>query len=548
MGVLQYVVRNDAMKKDPPEIYSWQVIFLACCACFGGMLFGMDIGIIGSVLKLPPFIAAFDIPTDKKDAVKAANLSANIVSVMQAGAFAGALIAEPISNRWGRKLGLFLVSALTVVGVIFQCASSGYVGALYTGRFISGLGLGAATMITPTYVSENSPRAIRGYLVGFYQLFETCGAMLAFWIDYGSLLHIKGNAMWIVPLAMQALPAILLAIGMCFCYESPRFLARTDDWEKATRVLAHVRNLPVEHPYVQGELAEMQAQLDEERAMIGGSSFFDLQREMWTIPGNRKRALISIGLMVCQQMTGTNAINYYAPTIFTDLGIAGNANSIFATGVYGIVKMVSCGLFLLFLADTLGRKRSLMWTGVAMGIAMFYIGFYVRFDPPKTGEAVPPAGYVALIAVYLFAAFFQFGWGPVCWILVSEIPTARLRGLNVSYAAATQWLFNFVVARSTPVMLTTVGGSTGYGTYFIFGSFCFAMVFFVVLLIPETKGVSLERMDELFGVAELHGVKGIEDLAGQAEMAPTYLPGQNEERARERKGGNVHIEDKDTMA
>ena len=138
-------------------------------------------------------------------------------------------------------------------------------------------------------------------------------------------------------------------------------------------------------------------------------------------------------------MTGTNAINYYAPTIFTDLGVTGNANSLFATGFYGIVKMVSCFLFLAFLADTLGRKKSFIWTGLAMFVAMYYLGFYVRFDPPVEGQKIGGAGYVALFMVYLFAAFFQFGWGPVCWIYVSEIPTSRLRGLNVSLAAATQW-------------------------------------------------------------------------------------------------------------
>lgn len=148
-----------------------------------------------------------------------------------------------------------------------------------------------------------------------------------------------------------------------------------------------------------------------------------------------------------------------------------------------------------------------------MGVAMFYLGFYIRFDPPALGASVPPAGYVALVCVYLFAAFFQFGWGPVCWIYVSEIPTARLRGLNVSLAAATQWLFNCVVARATPVMLNTVGAH-GYGTYFIFGSFCFSMVGFAYFFVPETKGISLERMDELFGVADF---KDVEDVGYAAQ-------------------------------
>lgn len=128
-------------------------------------------------------------------------------------------------------------------------------------------------------------------------------------------------------------------------------------------------------------------------------------------------------------------INYYAPQIFENLGLDGTTSSLFATGVYGIVKMVTCAAFLLFVADSLGRRRSLLWTSIAQGIAMFYIGFYVRFDPPVKGTPVPASGYVALVMVFLFASFFQFGWGPVCWIIVSEIPAARLRAMNVALAA-----------------------------------------------------------------------------------------------------------------
>ena len=118
--------------------------------------------------------------------------------------------------------------------------------------------------------------------------------------------------------------------------------------------------------------------------------------------------------MIRQQMTGTNAINLYAPQIFKSLGIKGTATNLFATGIYGIVKMNACAAFLLFAADSLGRRRSLLWTSIAQGTAMFYIGLYVRIGPPATGYAVLPAGYVALVCVFLFVGFFRFGWGPVC--------------------------------------------------------------------------------------------------------------------------------------
>jgi len=499
MGILDRIVKNDSMKSDPKEIYGWRVWVLAFSACFGGMLFGWDVGAIGGILVMPAFKDHYGLTgLDKK---AASNLTSNIVSTLQAGCFLGCFFAFYCADKWGRRPSLITAGITAILGIIIQTASDGHIAALYVGRFIAGVGVGAASMLTPLYVSENAPRSIRGGLTGIYQLNVTTGIMLSFWVNFGSLKHNNGKAIFQVPLALQMLPAVFMVIGVFLCNESPRFLAKQDNWEKATEVIVTLRNLPADHPYVRMELEDMAEQLENERRLIGGASFMDLQREMWTIPANRKRALISIGLMVCQQMTGTNAINYYAPQIFENLGIVGPSNGLFATGVYGIVKVVACLTFLLFVADSLGRRRSLLWTSIAQGCAMFLIGIYVRVSPPVKDAPIPPFGYVALVCIFLFAAFFQFGWGPVCWILVSEIPTARLRAMNVAIAAATQWLFNFVVAQAVPRMLATVG-KAGYGTYFIFGSFCFAMFVFVWFLIPETKGLSLEKMDQLFGVAE----------------------------------------------
>ena len=130
------------------------------------------------------------------------------------------------------------------------------------------------------------------------------------------------------------------------------------------------------------------------------------------------------------------------------------------------------------MVDSIGRRRSLFISSIGQGFCMFYIGLWLRFDPPVKDAPVKPAGYVALVCIFVFAMFFQFGWGPVCWVLASELPSARLRALNVALAAATQWLFNFVVVRAVPTMLVTVGHK-GYGTYLIFGSFAIAMFVFV---------------------------------------------------------------------
>ncbi|KAF3046244.1 hypothetical protein E8E11_006927 [Didymella keratinophila] len=521
--IIRSIVKNDSVKTDPTEIYGWRAFAMAGSACFGGMLFGFDIGTIGGVLELKEFQQKYNLDTKTK--AQRADLSANIASTLQAGCFVGCFLGSWMADKFGRKLTLQVAGLITIVGCVIQAAASGSLAAMYIGRLVAGVGVGEASMVVPLYISENAPRAIRGGLTGLYQLFIATGTCLAFWVNYGSLMHISGSqAVYIVPLVLQALPAVLLCGCMALNKESPRFLAKQDRWEEATAVLARVRNLPASHPYVAAELKDIADQLEHERMLIAGASVKDLLKEMFTIPGNRKRALISIGLMICQQMTGTNAINYYAPQIFTALGLKGNDVKLFATGIYGIVKMIACLAFLIFAADSLGRRRSLLWTSVAQGLAMLYIGLYMRFDPPKGTGNVPAAGYFALVCVFLFAGFFQFGWGPVCWIYVSEIPAARLRSLNVAIAAATQWLFNFVVARATPNMMVTVGFN-GYGTFLIYGTFCFSMFFIVWFLVPETKGLSLEKMDDLFGITEL--IKNIEaDREGRASINEVGLDGK----------------------
>ncbi|KAJ0149866.1 putative quinate permease [Colletotrichum tanaceti] len=186
----------------------------------------------------------------------------------------------------------------------------------------------------------------------------------------------------------------------------------------------------------------------------------------------------------------------------------GTEPSLFATGVYGVVKVAACACFLTFVADSLGRRWSLIWTGFAQGLAMFVVGIYGRVNPPVEGKPIPPFGYVAITCIFLWTVFFQFGWGPCCWIVISEIPTARLRAMNVALGALTQWLFNFIIARTVLTMQLTMGYK-GYGMFFMFGSFGFAMGTFVYFFIPETKGLSLEKMDELFGVTQL--VKNIDE-------------------------------------
>ncbi|KAF6812136.1 MFS quinate transporter [Colletotrichum plurivorum] len=521
-SLIQKIVKNEAMKEDPPEIYGWRVYALACSACFGGLIFGIDTGTIGGVLRMEEFRELYNLvdisPTER------ANLSANIVSTLQAGCFVGALLAAQAADRFGRRpVLIWAAGGISIIGVVLQAAASGHLAAMYVGRFISGFGTGFASMVNPLYVAENAPRAIRGGLTGIYQLFIVTGIFVSYWINYGCLRNVSGTARYMIPLVIQGVPPVLLMISMFLCNESPRHLAKQDKWEEALSVLSQVRALPPDHPYVAAEFADIRAAIEEENAILDGASWMSLQKEMWLVPSNRKRAIISILLMFFQQMTGTNAINYYAPQIFESLGVKGTENELFATGIYGLVKLIAVLVFLIFVADSLGRRKSLMWTGIGQGSTMLYIGIFIAVAKPQDaeGDQVTAAGYIALICVFLFACMFQFGWGPCCWIYVSEIATTRLRATNVSYAAATQWLFNFVVSRAVPPMLETLG-TGGFGTYIFFCAWCFAMTVFVWFFIPETKGLSLEAMNQLFGFTEdVQGKRGdLENTSINGEKGP----------------------------
>jgi MFS family permease len=237
-GILKKVVRNDAMKTDPEEIYNWRVFAVVAGSCFGGMLFGWDTGAIGGVLAMKATQERFNYTPEAK-----VTLDQNIVSTLQAGCFAACFFTSYFTEKYGRRWCLIGTGTVTTIGVILQAASTaqGSLPIMYVGRFVAGLGVGAASSLVPLYVSECAPRAIRGGLTSFYQLFIVTGVMLSFWINYGALLHLSAPTVYALPLALQALPAVLLIACMLAAPESPRWCARKDDWERAKSILIGLR-------------------------------------------------------------------------------------------------------------------------------------------------------------------------------------------------------------------------------------------------------------------------------------------------------------------
>jgi sugar porter (SP) family MFS transporter len=461
-----------------------RVIITTCIACSGGLVWGYNTGVVSGVLSMETFHSHFN--TSQKSSA----LLANSVSLLQAGGFFGALLISYVCQNLGRRKPMIVAGVVFLVGSGMELAGTGGIPLFYGGRVVSGLGIGGLTMVVPTYVTEVAPKRIRGFLMGLWQFWIVTGATIAYWVDYAVELHVSSSVQWQIPLAIQMVPAIMLIMGALILKESPRWLSKQGQHSQALLNLAHMRGLSPGAFSVQVEYREIYESILHEQEISGGATYKEL-----LLPGNRKRVLLGFFVMMAQQFSGTNAIGYYAPQIFKAVGVRTISNGLFATGIYGIVKMVMTMLLCVFAVERIGRRRCLTGGAFFMGSCLVVIGCLLKIYPPQPSEEVSTATYAMMVCIYLYLSFFCFSWGPVPWIYSSEIYPNRLREYCVAMCAASQWLWNFVVTQFSPFAMR----STPWGTFILFAGFNFINMMFAAFL-PETTNVSLEEMDAVFGV------------------------------------------------
>lgn len=383
---------------------------------------------MGSVLVLKSFKQDFGLPTEKGGfaSAKNAQVASNVVSLLTAGCFFGAIAAAFINDRFGRRHSLMFFSVIFLVGAAVQTAAS-KIAHIYAGRVVAGLGIGGMSSITPVFVSENAPPKVRGRIVGLFQVFLVLGQDLAYWLDYGVALHIPvSRKQWRIPVAIQIIPGALLLIGVFFLNESPRWLMKKNRAAEALKALAYIRNAPPENAEIQAEMAEIKASIAEELALTEGVTWKECFQ-----PANRHRFLLAFAIMVCQQFSGTNSIGYYAPQIFQTVGISSTNTSLFATGIYGTLKAITGILFLMFGIERWGRRNSLIGGAFWMGSAMFIIGAVLAARPPNPkSNTVSSASIAMVVHIYLYIIGYSASWGPTPWIYVSEVRFASVTHSN----------------------------------------------------------------------------------------------------------------------
>jgi sugar porter (SP) family MFS transporter len=393
---------------------------------------GYDTGVMGSVLALTSFKTDFHLPLGSSGfaSAKNADVSSNVVSLLTAGCFFGAIAAAFLNEQFGRRYSLMLFSLIFLLGAAIQTGAHHGIGMIYGGRVVAGLGIGGMSSITPVFVSENAPPKTRGRIAGLFQEFLVIGSTFAYWLDYGVSLHIPASTrQWRIPVGIQLIPGGLMLIGLFFLKESPRWLMKKGRHEEAAISLAHARCEEVNSPAVVQELAEIRASIEEELNATEGVTWKECLQ-----PGNRIRFILAFTIMLCQQMSGTNSIGYYAPQIFQTVGVSKANASLFATGVYGTVKVVTTGIFLLIGIDKFGRRNSLLCGAAWMSIMMFIIGAVLKTHPPTNTGTVSHASIAMVVMIYLYVIGYSASWGPVPWVFVSEIFPTRLRAYGVGLA------------------------------------------------------------------------------------------------------------------
>lgn len=324
-----------------------------------------------------------------------------------------------ICDRIGRIWATRQLCLVWIVGIVIFMANNGSLGAVYAGRFIAGLGVGQTPVVGPVYLAEIAPASIRGLCTCVFTGFVYLGIVLAYFANYGTQVNLgdETHARWLLPTSLH-----LMFAGLIFCltflqYESPRFLIKKGNVEKATQVMARLRSLPEDHDYVVREISAIKMAHEHELEAVKGTSFFGTVKELFTIPSNLYRLYLTSMVQFLSQWSGAGSITLYAPDLFSLLGVTGQNESLLVTAVFGIVKLCAALICALFLVDVIGRKRALL-TGITLQtIAMIYVASFLTAIPQLgvDEDFVLPAADLgasrgAIAMIYVSGFGWALGW------------------------------------------------------------------------------------------------------------------------------------------
>lgn len=432
--------------------------FVCFLAALAGMLFGLDIGVIAGAL---PFIAdEFYISPHQQEWV---------VSSMMFGAAVGAVGSGWLSFRLGRKYSLMIGAILFVIGSLCS-ATAPDVEILILSRVLLGLAVGIASYTAPLYLSEIAPERIRGSMIAMYQLMITIGILSAYLSD--TAFSYSGAWRWM--LGVITIPATLLLIGVFFLPDSPRWFAAKRRFRDAERVLMHLRD----------SSDEAKRELEDIRESL------KIKQSGWTLfkenQNFRRAVFLGVLLQIMQQFTGMNVIMYYAPKIFELAGYSNTTEQMWGTVIVGLTNVLAT-FIAIGLVDRWGRKPTLILGFVVMACGMGTLGTMLH-----VGISSPGTQYFAVAMLLMFIIGFAMSAGPLIWVLCSEIQPLKGRDFGITCSTATNWIANMIVGATFLTMLHSLGNAN---TFWVYAGLNLFFIILTLWLVPETKHVSLERIE-----------------------------------------------------
>ena len=446
-----------------------RLIFISVLvATMGALAFGYDTGIIAGAL---PFMT---LPLDQGGLGLNPVSEGLITASLIVGAAFGSLASGYLSDRFGRRLTLRMLSLLFIAGAL-GTAMAPSVPFMVAARFVLGIAVGGGSATVPVFIAEIAGPSRRARLVSRNELMIVSGQLLAYVLSavLAALLHTPG--IWRYMLAIAMVPGVLLLVGTFFVPASPRWLASKGRFDEAQATLERLRDTPAE---AQKEVEAMKAHDQQARKR---ASVRELLSQRWVI----KLLFIGVGLGFTAQFTGVNAFMYYTPIILKHTGMGTNA-ALTATIGNGVVSVIAT-LLGIWAIGRYGRRHLLMTGLVIVVLMQATLGCVLQFMPQNMTQS-----YAALACILVFLLFMQMCIAPVYWLLMSELFPMQVRGLLTGVAVSMQWLFNATVAFVFPIAVSSLGNPT----FFVFAAINIGSLIFVCLCLPETKGKSLEQIEK----------------------------------------------------
>ena len=432
------------------------VYLISMVAAVGGLLFGFDTAVIAGAIGFMK--AQFQLNAAQEGWV---------ASCVLLGCAAGAFFAGWLSDKFGRKKILILSAiffGVSAVGAAIPRTPTEFVIA----RLIGGLGIGIASMLSPMYIAEVAPARIRGSLVSLNQMAIITGILIAYLVDWLCAKYFPPELAWRWMFGMGAAPAVVFLFLLALVPESPRWLTKQGQSALALSILARVGG----RSHAEAEMKEISETIKEE-----GGSIFQL-----LLPGLRIALLIGVALAIFQQITGINTVLYYAPEIFKQAGFA-TGDALLSSVYVGVINAVFTVLAIL-LVDKLGRKPLLLIGALGMGISIAMVGY---------SSQIQASGGVFLFWLLAYVASFAMTLGPVVWVVMAEIFPTKIRGRAMSISTVLLWVSCYGVSQSFPMLVDQKGLPF---TYYLYAVICFVMFVFVLAVVPETKGKTLEEIEK----------------------------------------------------